>query len=568
MTTVKSIEEIKNLMGRIDPIQGRPTFTTIRHLEKQLIAGAKRIQYRACKYGHAGDIMEQDPYKLLSTVPWPEPTDPGAYLKLDGAITSEPLIRIEEQKWKAEDIVFRTFMNFRIAMRQSLEGCIDTPYQSGATDFSDEGFGSDTPKQIIFNLKQQYGDPRVEEISANMRRLLEPFDRSRTIEELIREIEDIQMFLMSIPSGDRKLPEITLIDHALMKLQGTNLYSKAIERWQSVTSKTWLEFKTHFKKEYARMLKEGGGNTMQNEGYGTAFNTIEDDTSLISITEGLTNYAEKQSATETTVTNLTDHAAFLTHRLEAQEKQIHMLMAAQSNQPPPQMMQQYQPTAPPAAAYYAPIQQPMDIANQANKRFAPSAPQVMQTQIRAPPQMTYPTQNPFQQPYQQPQRQPQYQQTYQRPGRQGRGRGTRGRRQGGRGRSQQNQWQPQSTQGWNQGQQPTTSWNQGQQTQQQDYQGGQNLRGRTPYSNTTKVFDNILYCFSCGYDVDHAGCACPNPRWNHIPNIPRNKAHEVQGACMKAQHKTLQDGTGAGIGWILSQNIRKAEWGQQTTFQN
>ena len=230
MTTVKSIEEIKNLMGRIDPIQGRPTFTTIRHLEKQLIAGAKRIQYRACKYGHAGDIMEKDAYKLLSTVPWPEPTDPGAYLKLDGAITSEPLIRIEEQKWKAEDIVFRTFMNFRVTMRQSLEGCIDTPYQSGATDFSDEGFGSDTPKQIILNLKHQYGDPRVEEISANMRRLLEPFDRSRTIEELIREIEDIQMFLMSIPSGDRKLPEITLIDHALMKLQGTNLYSKEIER--------------------------------------------------------------------------------------------------------------------------------------------------------------------------------------------------------------------------------------------------------------------------------------------------------------------------------------------------
>jgi len=47
MMAVKSVDEIKNLMGRINLIQGRPTFTMIRHLEKQLIAGVKRIQYRA-----------------------------------------------------------------------------------------------------------------------------------------------------------------------------------------------------------------------------------------------------------------------------------------------------------------------------------------------------------------------------------------------------------------------------------------------------------------------------------------------------------------------------------------
>ena len=159
----------------------------------------------------------------------------------------------------------------------------------------------------------------MEEISTNIRQLLDPFDRSRTIEELIREIEDIHMLLMSIPSGDRKLPEITLINHALMKLQGTNLYNKAIERWQTNTTNSWLEFKTHFKKEYARMLKEGSGNTMQNEGYSMAFNTIEDDAFLQSIAEGLSNYAEKKSATESTVTNLTDHAAFLAQSIEAQE---------------------------------------------------------------------------------------------------------------------------------------------------------------------------------------------------------------------------------------------------------
>ena len=201
MTTVKSVNKIKNPIGCIDPIQGCPMFTSICHLEKQLITGAKQIQHRACKYWHAGDIMEKDTYKLLSTPPpWSEPTNQGTYLKLDGIITSEPLKRIEEQKWKAEDIVYLTFMNFSVAIWQILEGSIDTPYQSRATNFSDEGFARDK-----FNLKQQYEDPRVEEISQNMRRFLEPFDRSRIIEELIREVEDIQMLFMSIPFGDRKI---------------------------------------------------------------------------------------------------------------------------------------------------------------------------------------------------------------------------------------------------------------------------------------------------------------------------------------------------------------------------
>ena len=37
-------------------------------------------------------------------------------------------------------------------------------------------------------------------------------------------------------------------------------------------------------------------------------------------------------------------------------------------------------------------------------------------------------------------------------------------------------------------------------------------------------------------------------------------AHTVPRASMKAQHKTLPDGTGAGMGWILSESIGKASY--------
>ena len=71
---------------------------------------------------------------------------------------------------------------------------------------------------------------------------------------------------------------------------------------------------------------------------------------------------------------------------------------------------------------------------------------------------------------------------------------------------------------------------------------------------------NLYYCWSCGYDVDHPGGQCREPREGHIPNVPRDEAHTVWRASMKAQHKTLPDGTGAGKGWILANQLGKANF--------
>jgi hypothetical protein len=58
-----------------------------------------------------------------------------------------------------------------------------------------------------------------------------------------------------------------------------------------------------------------------------------------------------------------------------------------------------------------------------------------------------------------------------------------------------------------------------------------------PYSNAIKQHMDLCYCFSCGYDVDHQGFQCPDPRTNHIPTVKRKAAHTIWGASMKAEHK-------------------------------
>ena len=90
--------------------------------------------------------------------------------------------------------------------------------------------------------------------------------------------------------------------------------------------------------------------------------------------------------------------------------------------------------------------------------------------------------------------------------------------------------------------------------------GEQREETRQTHSNRHKVNLNLLYCYSCGYDVDHVGWQCQYKKHTHIPNVPRDEAHTVAGASMKAQHKTLYDGTGSGHGWILTGQLRKANW--------
>ena len=86
---------------------------------------------------------------------------------------------------------------------------------------------------------------------------------------------------------------------------------------------------------------------------------------------------------------------------------------------------------------------------------------------------------------------------------------------------------------------------------------------QTTHINKIKIFHNVHYYFTCGYDVDHPGNICPvgDPEYN-MPNILCDKSHMYanQGASMLAQHKSLLNGRGAGIGWILSNSISKAKF--------
>ena len=89
-------------------------------------------------------------------------------------------------------------------------------------------------------------------------------------------------------------------------------------------------------------------------------------------------------------------------------------------------------------------------------------------------------------------------------------------------------------------------------------QGGQ---GTPAFGNTTKYFDNNLYCYTHGFDVDHPGASCPAPKPGHVPHAHRDNAHQFHGACMKAAHKLWQGKPAPAA--VLGLNVSRASYATQ-----
>ena len=162
-----------------------------------------------------------------------------------------------------------------------------------------DGFGKLTPFEILQRLRKTYGRANIQEIEAKLLHLNNPMDRNLPVEVMIRDIEDVQRFLLANPANNMELTDVQICTRGLVKLSKTGgLYANATERCNlkdSTIRQQWMEFKTRFIDEYKNMFAANGGTTMGQEGYGTggAYNAIEDDG--LSLAEIIVQYAERST---------------------------------------------------------------------------------------------------------------------------------------------------------------------------------------------------------------------------------------------------------------------------------
>ena len=196
-----------------------------------------------------------------------------------------------------------------MALKATFERVVDKAYYTtGNTGIMVDGFGQLAPFEILQGLRKQYGRANIQEIEAKLLHLNNPMDRNLPVEVMIRDIEDVQRFLLANPADNMELTDVQLFTHGIIELSKTGgLYANATERWNlkdRTIQQQWIAFKTYFIAGYEKMLAANGGTTMGQEGYGTggAYNAIEDDGS--SLAEIIVQYAERATQAEGKVNKL------------------------------------------------------------------------------------------------------------------------------------------------------------------------------------------------------------------------------------------------------------------------
>ena len=525
-----TVEAITAILAPIQTVPQRPTFRGLWHLVQHLSECLGKISHpKHPNEGFAGYMMTSAAFALYSTTPWAEPKDVGEYFEIPVLAITETEQKTEERKWKAEKDLRDNFETVRTALRLLFERIIAQAYHSGGTGtggLARRGFGNDEPPDILARLQRLYGNPSLQELDQALMRLNDPMDRNQPVEVMLRAMEEIQIFLMAHPEGDREMSEVNLISYGTIKLSKCGgLYTKAMERWQAKEQddkKLWANFRTHYITEYEKLLAEGSGTTLAQDGYGGAFHATETTADETSLTESIVRYAERTTAAESKVSELENRLAQLEMDNQAPPTGLgggyyapeaaYFTNDQKTTQVPPTIHM------PPPQQYGGQHTYPRTTANKRARRQGGSVTQEQGQQWGRNP-------NTYQPPQQQ---QNPYQHQY---GEQA----GRGGRYGGGGRSRRGR-------------------------------GGRGGRGRgenKTHRNVLKRFENLNYCYTCGYDVDHAGHQCTHTNGGfHMPNIKRDEAHLYahQGACMVAQHKSLANGEGCGMGWIMANSISKAQF--------
>ena len=152
------------------------------------------------------------------------------------------------------------------------------------------------------------------------------------------------MFLLADCDEDRGLKQSQLISYALIKMSDTGLYGKPIERWNARDlrdRRQWSQFRQFMVEQYKRMLREAGGTTMGQDGYGSAFNAQEqDDDSLVT---AVTSFPEWASENEKAMGSVV---------AEIGELKAAFAAMMSSGAPPPTHVYAPTPPQPPQAAYF------------------------------------------------------------------------------------------------------------------------------------------------------------------------------------------------------------------------
>eukprot|EP00804_Cyclotella_cryptica_P019081 CCRYP_014487-RA/>CCRYP_014487-RA protein AED:0.29 eAED:0.21 QI:0/0/0/1/0.5/0.33/3/0/1151 len=277
-------EEAKETIGILRSLAPRPNASNLRALSQHLEQKLQTIPcHQAPEHGFLGMVMPPAIYALRSDAPWEEWPDLGPHPATADTTAEQNNLRVV---YDANKAVFDSQQNVRRvteALNTAVPNAFRKPVgnQIGTKVYTVR----DDPQTILADLRAKYGICTPREKSENNRRFDEPWDPNEPIEGLFDRLEDCYVFAI------QNKPPFTLeqmIDKALIAIQLTGLYERALLEWQDFIedNKTWAQLKLHFEEAYEIRLASSQG-TSGMHGYVNNTTVEMDDDSITTIQDSL-----------------------------------------------------------------------------------------------------------------------------------------------------------------------------------------------------------------------------------------------------------------------------------------
>ena len=113
-------------VGPIDHIHEHPTFSSLWHLQQQLVEGLRKVTNTAYPNdSHSGYILSKEAFAIYSTKEWIEPADVGECFEIPPSSITKTEQRTEEKRWELQKEKRNTFENLLMVITKTLEDVID-----------------------------------------------------------------------------------------------------------------------------------------------------------------------------------------------------------------------------------------------------------------------------------------------------------------------------------------------------------------------------------------------------------------------------------------------------------
>ena len=147
-------------VGPIDPIHEHPNFSSLWHLQQQLVEGLQNVTNTAYPNdGHSGYILSREAFALYSTKELQKPVDVGDCFEIPPSSITETEQRTDENRWELQKEKRNTFENLLMVLTKTFKDVIDPASHTGSSGLATRGFGNTKSYNILAHMHSLYGKP-------------------------------------------------------------------------------------------------------------------------------------------------------------------------------------------------------------------------------------------------------------------------------------------------------------------------------------------------------------------------------------------------------------------------